>query len=421
MYIDLAMLEAELASISGVRAGQKSRDKKGGTCAALRNSSSGKFNASEPCAPGKMSADPSIAHHMYTALTPQLYGDDMAGPRLLYAADIVTQQISDYKMSNVSVLIHKLGVAPQTNGVFTMRNRMMGQVAPNPATCSEARCTETFRPHPCACFGGPPRGYTELLRQPKQIHVVSHTKHWALAGVEFSPNDAFVPNTQQRGTGLVFANPDHSVVSFPHLTGEKWGTVDHDLMLVQRCGSCNYGGPSLFQVHNATSVWQQGEWWFMAAGGTAGKPMGWAAMRAAYGGAVFENASSPSSVRISGTIGLNDVWSPMLLVAGAASEYGSSRNFTSQVASAPIVAGRSHVSFSWQGRNYGFTPGPSTWKGEWQLPTVNGKPIDIDPPFMYSSPHLNAALNSDVVVASYGGYHLKYDFSDDTITRTKAS
>jgi hypothetical protein len=44
--------------------------------------------------------------------------------------------------------------------------------------------------------------------------------------------------------------------------------------------------------------------------------------------------------------------------------------------------------------------------------------IDIDPPFMYSSPHMNAGLKSDVVVASYGKYGLKYDFSDDTITRT---
>ena len=47
---DLAMLEAELSSINGVRAGQKSRDKKGGTCAALKNNSRGEFNASETCA-----------------------------------------------------------------------------------------------------------------------------------------------------------------------------------------------------------------------------------------------------------------------------------------------------------------------------------------------------------------------------------
>jgi hypothetical protein len=262
-----------------------------------------------------------------------------------------------------------------------------------------------------------------LVQQPKQIHVVSHTKDWALAGVEFSPNDKFVANTQQRGTGLVFANDDHSAVALPHLTGEKWGTVDQDLMMVQRCGSCNYGGPSLFQVFNATEVWQQGDWWFMSAGsGVAGKAMGWAAMRAAYGGATFENASSSSrrGSRISGNIGLNDVWAPLLLIAGAASDYGTVQNFTEQVEAAPFSAvERSRVSFGpWRGRTYGFTPGPSTMKGNWSLPTIDGKPIDIDPPFVYNSPHLNARLNSDVVVASYGKYELKYDFSDDSITRT---
>ena len=61
--------------------------------------------------------------------------------------------------------------------------------------------------------------------------------------------------------------------------------------------------------------------------------------------------------------------------------------------------------------------GPSTWKGQWTLPTLNGKPIDIDPPFVYQSPHLNAKLNSNVVTATYANYSLAYNFTDDTITR----
>jgi hypothetical protein len=190
---------------------------------ALRNSSSGVFNASERCAPGQLGADPAIAHHMYTALTPQLYGDGMAASRRLYPAGIVTQVVGTYKMSNVSVLIHLLGAAPETRGIYTMKNRMMGQLQgcsdAQKQTSTKQRCTETFRPYPCA--GACPStngGYNMLLQQPRQIHVVSHTKDWALAGVEFSPNDMFVANTQQRGTGLVFANDDHSTVALPHLT-----------------------------------------------------------------------------------------------------------------------------------------------------------------------------------------------------------
>lgn len=417
MFIDLAMLEAELASIHGVRAGQKSRDKKGSTCAVLKNNSRGEFNASETCA--KMTGNnPNLAHHMYTALTPQLYGDDVNGPLArLYQAPIVTQQIGDYRMGNVSILIHKLGVAPDTHGVYTMRNRMEGQIEPNPQTCSKERCTQTFRPYPCACYGGGV-AYHNLLPRPKQVHVVSRTPAWSLAGVEFSPNDAFIANSQQRGTGLVFANDDHSAVALPHLTGEKWGLIQDDLMFVQRCGSCNYGGPSLLQIFNATSVWQRGEWWFMSAADVDGKAMGWAAMRAAYGGTFFGNATGPSSPRITGNVNLNDVWSPLILIASGASN-ATAGEFVAQVENAPLTvsADRSHISFGWRGKQFEFSPGPSTWKGKWALPTIDGKPIDNDPPFLYQSPHMNAELDSEVVMTTYGSYKLKYDFGDDTITR----
>ena len=253
MFIDLAMLEAELSSITGVRAGQKSRDKKA-LCPTCSHS-------------GADAADPALAHHMYTALTPQLYGDDVNGAvGRLYQASLAQQQVGDYQMGNVSILIHKFGAAPDTKGTFTMQNRMMGQIdSKGTATCSKDRCTETFRPYPCACEGG--GSWHPLLRQPRQIHVVSHTPAYALAGVMFSPNDAFVANCQQRGTGLVFSNVDHSAVALPHLTGEKWGVIDQDVMLVQRCGSCNYGGAALFQVYNASSAWQHGDWWFMAVSG----------------------------------------------------------------------------------------------------------------------------------------------------------
>ena len=56
------MLEAELSSINGVRAGQKSRDKKGSTCAMLKNNSRGEFNASETCAKMTGGPNPAIAH-----------------------------------------------------------------------------------------------------------------------------------------------------------------------------------------------------------------------------------------------------------------------------------------------------------------------------------------------------------------------
>ena len=62
----------------------------------------------------------------------------------------------------------------------------------------------------------------------------------ALGGVEFSPNDFFSPNSQQRWTGLIFGNAEHTAVGLPHLTGEKWQLVDPEVMISQKCASCNY-------------------------------------------------------------------------------------------------------------------------------------------------------------------------------------
>jgi hypothetical protein len=150
-----------------------------------------------------------------------------------------------------------------------------------------------------------------------------------------------------------------------------------------------------------------------------GAPKGWAAMRPAWGETNFTNATSPTAVLISGTVNLLATWSPLVLVAADAGTYGTLDNFTEHILSASLTisANKSHVDFSWHGRNFGFTPGPSTWKGRWTLPTLNNQSVDIDPPFVYRSPHLNAALGSAVVTASYGNYTLVYNFTEDTITR----
>ena len=53
-----------------------------------------------------------------------------------------------------------------------------------------------------------------------QVHTIWHTPSYALGGVVFSPNDWFGANTQQRWTGMVFSNVNHSAIGLPHLTGE---------------------------------------------------------------------------------------------------------------------------------------------------------------------------------------------------------
>eukprot|EP00041_Stephanoeca_diplocostata_P010718 m.170857 g.170857 ORF g.170857 m.170857 type:complete len:550 (+) comp18272_c0_seq1:84-1733(+) len=219
MMIDIAMVEAELASIAGVRAGQKSRAKKGG------------FGHHE-----------GLGHNMYSSVTPWLYGTDPA--TFAPMQRVVAQDAGLYRMSNVSVLIHTLGASPETGGVYVMRNRMIGQVAKRDvSSCSEARCKETLRPYPCTCVqdvdpSSPVPHITYLNASQggsRQVHVIARDPAYSLGGVVFSPNDAFSANTQQRWTGLVFANAAHTAVGLPHLTGEKWALIDQEVRRV-------YGG-----------------------------------------------------------------------------------------------------------------------------------------------------------------------------------
>ena len=124
-----------------------------------------------------------------------------------------------------------------------MRNRMIGQVDQSDTiACSDERCAETLRPSGCICTKGADDGtsahYT-MLAKSDQLHSIWHTPSYALGGVEFSPNDFFSPNSQQRWTGLVFGNVEHTAIGLPHLTGEKWQLVDEDVMISQKCADCN--------------------------------------------------------------------------------------------------------------------------------------------------------------------------------------
>jgi hypothetical protein len=65
-------------------------------------------------------------------------------------------------------------------------------------------------------------------------------------------------------------------------------------------------------------------------------------------------------------------------------DYGTAANFSKSIQTITVhVDAAGQVLTQWRGRTLEFTPGPSTWKGEWTLPTVDGVAVDIDPPFLY--------------------------------------
>lgn len=457
MYIDICLVEAEQSSITGVRAGSKSRAKKGG------------FGHAE-----------GITHSFYVSVAPQLYGENLShwpqNNTLLPPSNrIIENEAGFYVGGNTSILMHRLGKARATGGSFMFRNRMIGQVdQSDTTTCSDARCAETLRPSGCVCTKGADDGtsahYT-MLAKSDQLHSVWHTPSYALGGVEFSPNDFFSyghslllfvhvgdhdfmwplielrtvclaadcrPNSQQRWTGLVFGNVLHTAIGLPHLTGEKWQLVDPEIMISQKCATCNYGGDSLIDVYNLSSsaalTQPCGKTWTVVSAVDLEGKAAWAAVRSGWGGDKLVPPLNLSSRPINFQLVPHDTWAPIVILTGREAQYHTLENFTGAVCAvhlkrghSPMHWGDNDLNFIWNQKNYCFhanIPDPATnATGNFALPSSAGchahkRNISAAP--SYEGPHLNAALLSDTVTLSYTDeYVLEYRFVDgaDAIVR----
>ena len=284
MFTDIAMVSAAQREVGGVTGGVKSRCKKDYGVA-------------------------SIGKSMFSSVTPQIFGEDMAEvqpDRRWGDAQVIGIQAGFYEAPGIAILIKVLGASPSTNGVYTSRDRMIGEIPPSDyLQCGPARCAATLRPSPCFCTGGNDLGknssnytYTTLLANSSQVHVLHRTPQYALGAVSFSPSSAFSPGSQQRWVGLIFSNIVHSSIGLPHLTGEKWSVVgDNGVMIAGKCASCNYGGNSSAVIYNASRSWrapaagQPDASWVVVEATDASGEAAWGAVIPAWGAAAFTNTT----------------------------------------------------------------------------------------------------------------------------------
>ena len=379
---------------------------------------------------------------MYNSLMPDLYGERITSSpnnSASWRGSMGELTASTVVASNVSILVHMLGKAPETHGAYLMQNRIIGQVnSTQVTTCSPARCAGTLRPTGCICTRGGDAGQFSngaYLLEPKsdQVHTIWSTPSYGMGAVVFSPSDNFSPNSQQRWVGLIFNDINHTKFGMPHLTGEKWSLVDEDIMIVQTCGSCNYGGRSLVHMYNTTlsQLQQRCGWAMIDINDTAGCNA-FAAVRSAWGGDNITSMCSGDSCTNNPTqLMPADPWAPLILLTGQETEYGSFANFSASVCATKLVVNQGHhdrgheaghVGLMWKGHDYVFNTNNRT--GKYVLPTKDSKSVDISPPFQYKGPHLNADLLSDTVTLSYTqDYVLVYRFVDgaDTIVRKGSS
>lgn len=213
-----------------------------------------------------------------------------------------------YEAPGIAILIKVLGASPPTNGVYTVRDRMLGEIAlKDLLQCSPARCAATLRPSPCWCAGGNDLGnvtnssgkynFTALLENSSQVHVLHKSPEYAMGAVSFSPNAAFSPGSQQRWVGLIFSNMVHTSIGLPHLTGEKWSVVGDGVMMAAKCASCNYGGNSTAAIYNVSRSWrapaagQPDTTWVVVEAIDAAGAVAWGAVIPAWGGATYTNTT----------------------------------------------------------------------------------------------------------------------------------
>ena len=429
MMIELAVVEAEQASIGGQRGGVKCRSKKDDL---------GHHNG--------------LNHSMISSLGPDLFGEN--GSSALFI-NLATQRNGGSAAGNVSILMHELGNAPESDGVYISRTRMIGQIG----------STEANTPLHDTAQARNDEGYVVTYRNVSDaVHTISATKSYVLGGVEFDPRNRFSPNEQDRWTGLIFSNKvtppaaGPTVLGLPHGTGDKWCVVGSNVMIAQGCPGCGYSGSPVLSIEGATVAHlnMTSSGWIIIEAGS----IGFAAARPAWGGWVEParvpfrkprgchhvgngcgcgvrghftkpDANNTCPATWNFLKGADLAWadhaSPIVMVAvekgSAVGQFESLEAFAAAVEAAPLSSGNGSLTFSWGAeQRYEFFPASNTTAPTgYRLPTINGKQVDVAPPYGYASPHLQAPVyGSPIVTARYGaGYVLEYDFGADTITRVK--
>jgi hypothetical protein len=117
----------------------------------------------------------------------------------------------------------------------------------------------------------------------------------------------------------------------------------------------------------------------------------------------------------------NDIYSPIIIQTGRRVDYESFENFQQAILDAPLKFKDNRVEY--RGPNsskiefFAMTPTMRKEEGkEYILPKINGKTIDLNPEYAYSSPYMQNKAVSAIVTVRYGNRQWEYDFDKNEIT-----
>jgi len=356
MFMDLALIEIEQISLSGLRGGSKSRAKDGGL--------DSRFNKTLGSLYGE--------HHGYLLEPPAFNGYQPAVP---------------------AVLLRRLG---PTEAVYEISNRHPGETLVAPEGMVQHN-----RFHKALS-----RSINYAYRTPEYVTGCSmfDVRSWRK---EKGKPDEFTYAPLGRWSGVIFR--DGAAVYLEAYTGEKWNVQSKDVMIAQRYKNSVYKGDARVDFAAVKNLDEKDGWVFVD------NRDAYAAVNIVRGGYYWNEPArhrlylndqySPIIIQ-TGRKAVYDSFAAFqqAILNAPLTLTDDKLNYTG-----PNSA---RIEF-FLAKDSDDDPYPDS------LPKIDGKELDLDLEYNYNSPYMENKVGSDIVTVRYGARRWEYDFSKNTVTEFK--
>ena len=264
-------------------------------------------------------------------------------------------------------------------------------------------------------------------KNPRCLGYAYRTPAYILGSVQYDPNRPLFAGFASHWMGIFFDNLQ--AVSLPGYRGGMMAVQDKDALILQRISGTLWPGRPVVELTRGLE-WVEREGWIFVDNTTA-----FAAIKVVTGGYLWN--PEPIGPR---QFWPNDPFSPIIVQAGSAQDYGSFEAFQDKVLAAKLKTvfapdpkrenGQllDRISYSAPGsreltlycdhdhfhctRHY--TPTART-----ELARIDGRPLDLDLKRTYDSPFLQLKASDDKVHIRYGKREWVYDFSELTVKQNE--
>lgn len=354
MFMDLAMVEIEQISLSGLRGGSKTRAKDGGLL--------GRFNRTLAMLHGE--------HHGFILEPPGFK--------------------NAYQPPVPAVLLRRLG---PTEPVYEIVNRHVSE---------HETLDENYIPQYKKVFKLPSRSINYAYCTPEYVTgcAMFDVRLWYGKGKERS----LKYGTMGRWSGVIFRN--RGGVYLEAYTGEKWNVQSKDVMIAQTFKGSRYTGHPRVDFASIMDMAEKDGWVFVHNHGA------YAAVRIVRGG-YYWNEPARRRLYLNDSFSPVIIQTGRKAVYGSFADFQRailSAPLTLTEDKLDYTGPNSARIEFFMAKDSDEDPYPKT------LPKIDGKELDLELEYSYKSPYMESKAGSDIVTVRYGTRQWNYDFAKNTVT-----